>query len=218
MGTISANKLGGLALVAGPIIGLISYLIRPGGGIVGGNVDPTNAQASIGALVTNADLASISLLLGPIGAILLLFGIQSIVKNVLKGGNGEALGSLGSLMILFVVIAWVITAGLSQSIAGQSAGPASGALYAATLAIQVSTGIIGAIGFLLVTLAASTNDFFNKNLTRVAALAAAVGLVASLVAGFDLSQLQLMSQVSGIAWLVLTAWSVTVGLSLMKKA
>lgn len=218
MGTISANKLGGLALVAGPIIGLISYLIRPGGGIVGGNVDPTNAQASIGALVANADLASISLLLGPIGAILLLFGIQSIVKNVLKGGNGEALASLGSLMILFIVIAWVITAGLSQSIAGQSAGPAAGALYAATLAIQVSTGIIGAIGFLLLTLAASTNDFFNKNFTRIAAFAAAVGLVASLVAGFDLSQLQLMSQVSGIAWLVLTAWSVTVGLSLMKKA
>jgi hypothetical protein len=218
MGTISVNKLGGLALVVGPIIGLISYLIRPGGGIVGGSVDPTNAKAAIGALIANADLANISLFLGPIGAILLLFGIQSLVKNVLKGGNGEALGSLGTLMILFVVIAWVITAGLSQSIAGQSAGAATGALYAATLAIQVSVGIIGAIGFLLVTLAASTNDFFNKNFTLGAALAAAVGLVAALVGGFDLSLLYTMNYVSGIAWLVLTVWSITVGLSLMKKA
>lgn len=217
MGTISVNKLGGLALIIGPIVGLASYLIRPGGGIVGGTVDPADATGSIGVLVANADLASISFLLGPIGAILLLFGIGNIVKNVLKGGNGEALGSLGTLMVLFGTVGWMIAAALSGVIAGENAGTAVGAVYVIGLGINVYTGIIVSIGFFLVTLAASTNDFFNKPFTLVAAAAAAVALVCAVLAGNDLSMLQTTSMIAGICWLVLTVWSITVGLNLMKK-
>jgi len=217
MGTISENKLGGLALVVGPIVGLASWLIRPGGGLVGGTVDPANAKASIGVLMANADMANISLVLGPIGIVLLFAGLRHVVETVLKGGNGGALASLGVPMILMVTIGWVIGAALTNTIASGSAGAGAGALYASQLGIQLTVGIIGGIGFLLVTLAATTNDFFNKNFAYAATAAAAVALVCSILGANDLSQLQLMSQITGVSWVVLTIWSVTVGLAVMKK-
>ena len=77
--------------------------------------------------------------------------------------------------------------------------------------------VVYGIGFLLVTLAATTNDFFNKKFAIAATVAAAVGLVCSILGANDLSQLQTMNQITGVAWLVVTVWSVIVGLAVMKK-
>ncbi len=89
MGTISVTKLGGLSLIVGPALAVICFLVRPGGGLVGGSVDPANAEASIGVLLSNADMAGISYFLAPIGLILFLYGLNVLVEN-LKDGNGEA--------------------------------------------------------------------------------------------------------------------------------
>ena len=34
MGNMSVNKLGGLSLILGTVVSIISFLVRPGGGIV----------------------------------------------------------------------------------------------------------------------------------------------------------------------------------------
>ena len=65
MGTISVNKLGGLSLIVGPVLAVVCFLLRPGGGLVGGNVDPANAEASIGTLMANSGFAGVSFLILP---------------------------------------------------------------------------------------------------------------------------------------------------------
>ena len=55
MGTISVNKLGGLALMAAPVITLIFFFLQPGGTFVDA-ADPADAGATIKAMVSNAGL------------------------------------------------------------------------------------------------------------------------------------------------------------------
>ena len=43
MGTISANKLGGLALIAGPVVCLVFYFIQQLG-VIGTDVDPADGM------------------------------------------------------------------------------------------------------------------------------------------------------------------------------
>ena len=50
MGTMTSNKLGGLALTFGPLLAVLAYLLSPGQGLIGGQVDFADPQAGIGAL------------------------------------------------------------------------------------------------------------------------------------------------------------------------
>ena len=43
MGNISTNKLGGLALIVGPVVGLIFYFIQQFG-VVGSDIDPSKVN------------------------------------------------------------------------------------------------------------------------------------------------------------------------------
>jgi len=84
---------------------VLSFKTR-GRGLVGGSVDPANAEAAIGNLIANSDMASISFLLAPIGLILFLYGLRVLVGN-LSGGNGEALGRYGVLFFLLALVGWI---------------------------------------------------------------------------------------------------------------
>ena len=54
MGTISANKLGGLALIVGPVVCLVFYFIQQLG-VIGTDVDPADGNAVVSALTANED-------------------------------------------------------------------------------------------------------------------------------------------------------------------
>ena len=136
MGNMSVNKLGGLSLILGPVVSIISFLVRPGGGIVGGNVDPADSAASIGVLLQNSGSAGISFLLLSIGLIVMLFGLSVLVNN-LKDGEGLAVGRIGLLFILLATAGWVASLALTLTIAGGSipaaATQSAGAVYACLL-------------------------------------------------------------------------------------
>ena len=217
MGTISVNKLGGLSLIIGPLVGVIAYLIRPGGGLIGGTVDPANAQASIKSLLSNSDLAAISFLLIPLGLILMIYGVNAFVKS-LKGGNGEAVAQYGALFFLLAAIGWITASALTLTIAGGNTGAAAGAVYATGLGINITSSVLGAVAFLAIGLAVSTRDDFNKGFAMVVAVVGAVLLVISIWSALDTSMLQTAGLVSGIGFVIITIWTITLGLGLMKKS
>jgi len=217
MGTLSLNKLGGLALVVGPLLAVACFMIRPGGGIVGGMVDPADAAASIGTLMANAGLAGISFPLVALGLLLFYFGVAVFVENM-KGGNGESLGRLGALFVLFAVIGWVTSSALGVAVAGGNAGAAAGAVYAVSLSVNLAASILGPLGFLVISLGVSTRDDSNKIFALVVAAASAVLLVIAVMSSRDLSLLQTTSWITGIGYVVTSIWAVTLGLGLMKKA
>ena len=128
MGTMSVNKLGGLALVIGPILAIASFLIRPGGGLIGGQVDPADAAASIGAILADGTMATLSGAGAMVGLIVLLYGIGVVVDS-LKGGNGEALARLGALLLTFALVSWLVGTSAQLVIASGNATPVAGSLY-----------------------------------------------------------------------------------------
>ena len=217
MGTISVHKLGGLSLVFGPILAVVSFLIRPGGGLIGGRVDPADPQAAIGVLIANANVAGFSFFLGPIALLVFLFGVRVLVES-LKGGNGEALARFGSLFLGFSVVAWLISSACALTIAGGNAGPAAGAVYAVGTGINISGGILASLAFLFISLAISTRDDFNKVFALAVVALSLVQAVLAIMSGRDISMLQTTNLVAGFIYTVTVVWSVTLGLGLMKKA
>ena len=216
MGTISANKLAGLSIIVGSILSVLFFTIRPGGGLVGGNVDPADAAASIAALLANSDMASLSFFFVPIGLILFYYGMRTLVET-LQASNGEPIARLGLVFFLFALIGWTTSSALALVIAGGNAGAAVGAVYVISLGINITSSIFGALAFLLIALGLSANSDFNKVFALVIAVISAILLVASIWAGRDLSMLQTTSLISGGGYIVTVVWAVTLGLGLMKK-
>lgn len=221
MGTISVNKLGAFALMFGPVFTLIFFFLQPGGAIIDA-ADPADAAATITAMLSNSGLAKVTSVLIPIGLLIFLYGISVVVGNVRSNGNGGALAGFGMQFILFGVIGWITVSGASLAIAGTSlptenAIPIYGSLYGATVGIGTVSGILAGIGFLALALAVSTRDDSNNIAALVAAVAAIVAIVVAIIGGVDSAQLETMTLITGITYLVHTAWFIMIGLDLLKK-
>ena len=229
MGTISATKLGGWSLILGPVITLVFYFLQPGVAIID-VANPAKAAEALPAIINNATLSKITSVAIPIGLLVFVYGIISFQKHISTNGNGDALSRYGALFILVGVLGWITGLGANLAIAGATvpATPipaeaipgiigAYGVLYAMTLGIGTVSGVVAAAGFLALTLAVYTRDDFNKNFALVAAIAAVVQIVTVIIGGVDSDQLQLMSNIGGVIFLIHAAWLITVGLKLIKQ-
>lgn len=217
MGTVSVNRLGGLSLVLGFVIALGAYFISPGGLLVDA-ADPADGAASIGALVSNVGLANVTSLLIALGVIMILYGVYVVQGGIRDNGNGDALSRYGALLLLIGTVGLVTASALTIVVASGSAGPLVGAVYAIGLGVGQMSSIVGALGFLALSLALSTREDSNKVFALVAALASAILLVAGVIGGMDSAQLQSTNAIGGICYIVIAIWGITLGLGLMKKA
>ena len=217
MGTMSVSKLGGLSLIVGPIVAVACFLIRPGGGFVGGLVDPANAGLSIGALITNASSASISFTLGALGLIILLYGVRALVASM-EGANGDALARYGSLFLLFATVAWVTASALALVISSGSAPPpiVAGTVYATVVGLNLLGSLLGALAFLAIGYAVSTNENFNKPFALIVALVSAVLVVVAVLSANDLTFLKNAQMIGAAGYIITTVWGITIGLKMMK--
>jgi hypothetical protein len=214
MGTISANKLGGLSLIVGPVLALVFYFLAPGGLLIDA-ADPADAAANIGATLANTGLAHITAFVIPLGLIVLFYGVHTLAGS-LRGGNGEALSGYSVILWLLATVGWVLTAALTHVIAGD-VGPAAGALYAISLGVGQMSSVLFALAALTLSLAISTRDDFNKITAYVIAVVSVVILVTAIIGGMDKTQLELTNQIGGIGYMIFTLWSITLGLTLVKK-
>ena len=220
MGTISVNKLGGLALMVAPMITLIFYFLQPGGAIIDA-ADPANTKATITAMVSNAGLGKVVSIVIPIGLLVFLSGILVLQENVRSNGNGGALSRIAVLFILAGIIGWVVSSGASLAITGSGkeaaeAVPLFASLYSATLGIGTVAGILWGIGTLALALAISTREDSNNIAALVAAVAAVVAIVVTIIGGLDSTTLETMTLISGITYLVHMVWFFMLGLNLSK--
>ena len=226
MGNISVNKLGGLSIIIGPWLALIFYFLQPGGAFVDA-ADPADAGATITSIVDNAALGQLSGILIPIGLLIFLYGFFAL-RGTLRGGNGDALGGYGVQFLMFGVIGWVIGSGMLLAIAGTSIDTSSPqglefakslytSLYGASLGVSTIAGLLAGLGFLLVALALSTREEFNKIFALIAAVVAVAAIVFVLIGALDSTQLELMNQLVGICYVVHSLWMITIGLVLIKQ-
>jgi hypothetical protein len=220
MGTISVNKLGGLALMIAPVVTLIFYFLQPGGAIIDA-ANPANAPSTITAMVSNAGLGKVVSIVIPIGLLVFLSGILVLQENVKSNGNGGALSRIAVLFILAGIIGWVVSSGASLAITGSGkeaaeAVPLFASLYSATLGIGTVAGILWGIGTLALALAISTREDSHKIAALVAAVVAVVAIVVTIIGGLDSTTLETMTLISGITYLVHMVWFFMLGLNLSK--
>jgi hypothetical protein len=218
MPNISVGTLGSWSLIIGPVLAVVCYLIQPGVMLID-QADPSNAQATMGALMGTPTLSQVTAMLIPLGLIMFLFGMNVIGSSVT--GNGEGLYRYGGQLFLIAVIGWTIGSALNGAIGGMTGAQAAavgGAVYAVGDSIGTIAGIIAAIGVICYGLALSGRDGFNRNAALIVALAALVALVTTVWGAMDSSFRETGTMIGGIFFMIVTAWSVMLGLGLRKSA
>jgi hypothetical protein len=214
MGTISVNKLAGYSMVIGPVLALICYFITPGGMFID-TANPAAPNEVVAALQGNATLSGITGILVPVGLIVFFSGLSQFVANM-SGGSGHAIARLGTPLVLISIIAWVIGSGITIGI---SNGVAMGAeafypTQVGLTALSTLGTILFGIGAMLIACAASKRDENNTYMAYVASLAGIVAAVTGVIGGLSSGQLELMTTIGGICFLVFTIWSIIMGLAM----
>ena len=218
MGNISELKLGGICLAVGPAMAtalfIIFFLI-----LGDSNINITDFSAVSSDISSAPVIEQLLLFLPPIGLIMAYYGITVIQGTIGKGENGEALFKLGLPMFGINVIATVIAfGGLWQA---QAWVGASGTNIAAIAqGISLYSGMIGAIGIVLISLAISTRDEFNSLFAYVIALVFLVVAILSIIGmtNFTEDTWNIVNALFGISYIIISLWSIYLGLNMWKRA
>ena len=218
MGNISELKLGGICLAIGPAMATVLFIIFFL--ILGdSNIDITDFSAVSSDVSSAPVIEQLLLLLTPIGLIMAYYGMTVIQGTIGKGETGEALFKLGLPMFGINVIATVITVGGMWQ--AQAWVGASGTNIAAIAqGISLYSGMIGAIGIVLISLAISTRDEFNNLFAYVIALVFLVVAILSIIGmtNFTEDTWKIVNALFGISYIIISLWSITIGLNMLKRA
>ena len=218
MGNISELKLGGICLAVGPAMATALFIVFI---LILGDrdLDPTDFGAVVADISSAHVIEQLLLLLVPIGLIMAYYGLSVIHGTIGKGENGEALFKLGMPMFAINVFATVIGfGGLWQA---QAWGGSPGTDIAAIAqGISFYAGMIGAIGVMFIALALSTRDEFNTIFAYIVALVFFIVAILSIVgmANFTEDTLKIVNMLFGIGYIIISIWSITLGLNMLKRA
>ena len=219
MGNISANKLGGLGLLIGPGLATILFLVVF---MVLGNTGSGDPRNLVESWNQQTGLAHLLGLLPGISLLFFLYGINTLYNEVKENGQNEANFSLGGMGVFFGILGIVISIGLNSATQFEGiVGPDESSKYTISLiagAIQSYTGLIFAIGFSLIALVMSTNkEGIHKIFAYVVALIGLINIVVSFINFADTSTWEATFVITPITYIVISIWTATLGLDLMKK-
>ena len=124
--------------------------------------------------------------------------------------------------VFFGILGIVISIGLNSATQFEGiVGPDESSKYTISLiagAIQSYTGLIFAIGFSLIALVMSTNkEGIHKIFAYVVALIGLINIVVSFINFADTSTWEATFVITPITYIVISIWTATLGLDLMKK-
>lgn len=218
MGNISELKLGGICLAVGPAMATALFIVFF---LILGDMDLdlTDFGAVAGDIASAHVIERLLLLLVPIGLIMAYYGLTVIHGTIGKGENGEALFKLGMPMFAINVFATVIGfGGLWQAQAW--VGSSGTDIAAIAQGISLYSGMIGAIGVMLIALALSTRDEFNTIFAYIVALVFLIVAILSIVgmANFTEDTWKIVNMLFGIGYIIISIWSITLGLNMLKRA
>ena len=218
MGNISELKLGGICLAVGPAMATALFIVFF---LILGDMDLdlTDFGAVAGDIASAHVIERLLLLLVPIGLIMAYYGLTVIHGTIGKGENGEALFKLGMPMFAINVFATVIgLGGLWQAQAW--VGSSGTDIAAIAQGISLYSGMIGAIGVMFIALALSTRDEFNTIFAYIVALVFLIVAILSIVgmANFTEDTLKIVNMLFGIGYIIISIWSITLGLNMLKRA
>ncbi len=217
MSWTSLNKLGGIALVVGPILSIVFFLLQPGGLFID-SADSTDAVGSITALASNTALTNLTAIVISLGLAMMVYGFYA-VQSVTRGGGGDALSRFGLLLIVAGSFGWVLAQGLTLVLADTNLQKLETMVpvYAIESGTTLMSAMAVSLGILTFSLALSTRDDFNRIAALVIAAVSVVSLVSFIIAASIPEQTDTMVMVGRICYFPWVIWAVMLGVGLIKR-
>ncbi len=216
------NRFGGWALVIGPLLALGFFLIEPGGLLID-SADSTDAVASITARSANTALTHLTALIVPFGLALLLFGYIVLQAGAIREGGGIGAALLAVVFLGIGMIAWGITQGLNHPISEIDVSSAESLSVGVVLsevqsACRVVGGLFAAAGFLVLGLSPWMRERSNVMAANGIVLISLISLAGLIVGLFAVDLRAEGIMVSRACYFVWVAWSVYLGVQLIKSS
>ena len=150
--------------------------------------------------------------------IFFLFGIRILANVIRENGTSSAIYGLGTMGLLFGAIGTFMGVSLGFTGTWDVTGVDQGTLRAAGVAIQSYGGVVFGIGFLLTALAIADNkEGLHKIFAYIGALAGILSVVLSVMDLMDCGLWETTTMIYPIVYIIVSLWSITVGLALFKK-
>ena len=222
MGMKTMHKLDALALIVGPVVALLFFLLEPGALII----DPAETSDAVGritALVSNQTMAHISALVVPAGLMLMVYGFAGINRAIRDESMSSALSRLGILSLTIGAIGWILTAGITHALAQTRTGveqelQRAMSAYIVDSGVTIIASMFVAVGFIAFSLGLAARS--SPGFSRVANLVITAVSILALVA-FILGYIGTNSSMVAVAracYFPWVAWSVYLGVKSLKGA
>ena len=184
-----------------------------------GSGDPRNFETSWSQ---QTGLAHLLGLLPGISLVFFLYGINTLYNYIRDNGQNEALFRLGGMGVFFGILGIIVSTSLNSATQFEGIiGPDERSKYTISLiagAIQSYTGLIFSIGFTLIALVMSSNkEGMHKIFAYVVALVGLINIIVSFINFADTSTWESTFIITPITYIVISIWTATLGLDLMKK-
>ncbi len=218
MSMISANRLGAAALIVGPALAFVMYLIQPGG-LLNQPTDTSDVTGSIAVWMENGALLRVTAALISLGLMGMAFGIYE-VHVAHRGSKGDGLTMAGLGFVTLCVITWILGQGLAPVLAG-TAMPAESqaALYFTIVGLIIIGGLAGCAGILLFSIAViiDSRGRVFLILSWIAALSTVIGAVGWITASGGGSALDSGLTLARSVYLVWVIWLIALGVRLARE-
>ena len=217
MNSMSVYRLAGLALIAGPIISIIFFLLQPGGLLID-NADSSDAVASITSFASNSTLTKVTSMVIALGLTLIVFGFYAVQKITRIDDIGDGLSQFGLLALVFGAFGWIVAQGLDLALADADLQDINAwvPVYSVDAGITLMSAIAVSLGFLTFSLALSTRDDFNNIAALVVSIVSVVALVCFIAAAIVPEQSDTMILIGRICYFPWTIWGIMLGVNLLK--
>ena len=221
METKSVNKLEALALIVGPALALLFFMLEPGRLLID-TAEPGDAAATITALATNKAMANTSGLVVPLSLVLMIYGLAGINRVIQEESMAAALSRLGVLFMIVGAIGWILTSGLNHILADTRLGVEEAfqqaiAIYRVDSGLTLISSATVSVGFLTFSLGYSA--MHPPGFSKIAALVITAISILALVAiimGYIGSN-QAMITVAQACYLPWVIWLVILGVRFLKN-
>lgn len=219
----SVNRFEAWALIIGPVLALLFFLLEPGGMLI----DSTASTDSIGkvrALASNSALAHTSALMVPLGLIVMIYGLSGLNRLIVltEDDTASAASRFGVLTVTMGGFGWIMADGLIHILAetriqSEEAVQAALAIERTASGVTFISSIAVALGVMALSLGLSARDpvGFNKGAALVIFVVSIVAMVALVIGQSGPNEGMLtLARLCYFPWVL---WSITLGVRFLKE-
>ncbi|MDE2968691.1 MAG: hypothetical protein OXT51_01095 [Chloroflexota bacterium] len=216
---LSMGQLGGLALIVGPVMAFIMFLLQPGGAIID-TAAPSDPIAAINALADNRVMTNITVPLVILGIMIMVFGLSALLVSTRRAGTGDALSRGGLAFIIVGMLTWIWAQMMALGIA---VGPDLATeeqftgIFVARVAATVGGGMAVSLGFILFVLALPSSGSLDLWLNRLVALLSLISLASFVTAASVWGDLDQGLQLARSLYIFWVLWTVYRGVRLLRE-